>query len=84
VLFVGREVEAMGRRLAIADYALVDEIEVRDLPGRYLTRNAAGMLSALLRITPHEAHARVKEARQLGPRTTVSGEVLAPVRAMSL
>jgi hypothetical protein len=77
---VAREVEAIRRQLETVDYPIVAEVEARALSDKALTRNPAGLLSGLWRITPTEAAARVREAAALGPRATMSGEVLEPVR----
>jgi hypothetical protein len=75
---VARDIDAIRRQLTTADYPIVAEVESRGLPDRSLTRNAAGYLGAVWRLTPHEAARRVREAEALGPRTALSGEVLAP------
>src|SRR5438874_1961186 len=69
-LEVAREVEAARSQLATADYPIIAGVETRGLPERHLARNAAGLLSGLWRMTPHEAKARVMEATALAPRTT--------------
>jgi hypothetical protein len=75
---VAQDMDAIRRQLTTADYPVVAEVESRGLPDRSLTRNAAGYLGAVWRLTPHEAARRVREAEALGPRTALSGEVLAP------
>jgi hypothetical protein len=75
---VAGEVEAIRRQLATADYPIVADVAARDLPATTLTRTPAGFLSSLWRITPHEAHARVREASLLGPRVALTGKVLEP------
>jgi hypothetical protein len=53
------------------------------LPEATLTRTPAGFLRALWRLTPTEAGVRVREAAALGPRVTVTGEVLEPLRPVT-
>jgi hypothetical protein len=74
-----REIEAIRRQLDTADHAIVAEVRARDLAGTHLARTAQGFLGQLWRITPREAGARVREADQLSPRITQTGEVLAPL-----
>ena len=75
-----RDMEGVRRQLQTADYPLVGEFDERDTPEHYSARNTASFLSGLWRITPHEAHARVKEAHALAPRTTLTGQLLDPLR----
>jgi hypothetical protein len=75
-----REVEAIRRQLATADYPIVAELEARDLADVRLTRDTAGCLQELWRISRHEAKQRVREADQLAPRAQLSGPALAPLR----
>jgi hypothetical protein len=77
---VAREVEAIGRQLRTVDYPIVAEVQARGLPEQTLTRTPAGFLRALWRLSPTEAGARVREAAALGPRVTLSGQVLEPLR----
>lgn len=77
---VAREAEAIRRQLATLDYPIASEVESRKLPDTELTRNAAGYLGKLWRLTPHEASVRVQEAKSLGRRTALSGAVLEPLR----
>jgi hypothetical protein len=74
-----REVERARRRLEALEHRLVAEVEERNLPGRYVMRSTAALLGGVLNLSPREAAQRVRQARFLGPRVTVSGERLGPV-----
>ena len=50
----------------------------RSLPRRTRRHLDAAVISERLRISRDEAHRRLKDARHLGPRRTLSGEPLAP------
>lgn len=77
------EVEAIRRQLATLDFPIVNEVESRALPDVELTRNAAGYVGKLWRLTPHEAAERVREAKSLGPRTALTGERMEPLRPVA-
>jgi len=81
LLGVLRELETHKRRLATADHRLVAEIGSRGLAREHACKDTATLLSQLLRVTPHEASARVRAAAEMGPRRGLSGEVLAPIFA---
>jgi hypothetical protein len=80
---LAREVEAIRRQLATVDYPILAEVEARSLPEAHLTRNTAGFLRQLWRLSPHEASTRVREAAALGDRAALSGEVLEPLRPLT-
>src|SRR5690348_1695344 len=74
-----REVERARRRLEALETRLVAEVEERNLPGKYVLRSTGALLAGVLNLSPREAAQRVKHARHLGPRVTVTGERLAPL-----
>jgi hypothetical protein len=74
-----REVERARRRLEALEHRLVAEVEERNLAGRYVMRSTAALLGGVLNLSPRDAAERVRQARFLGPRVTVSGERLGPV-----
>src|SRR4051795_2182421 len=76
---VVRDVEAVRRQLATADYPIVAELQARELAEVRLTRDTAGCLQELWRISRAEARARVREADQLGERRALTGEAMAPL-----
>lgn len=78
VLASAREVEQARLRLESFDHALIGELDSRALPARLLARSTAGLLGALLRLSPGQAARRVHHARQLGRRLTLTGEALPP------
>jgi hypothetical protein len=71
-----RELEALRRRLAVADHALIAELDRRGLAGRLVMPSTSAVLQGLLRLSPHEAKQRVQAARACGPRTSLTGEAL--------
>ncbi len=81
VLADWRERERLRCRLAAGEHAIITQVECRSLPYRHGARSAAVFASQLLRISPGEAHARVRAAAALGPRRTVTGLVVAPLFA---
>ena len=77
---VVQELEAARRCLETSDHAVVREVGSRDLADRTLSRNPAGFLAQVCRLTPGAARARVREAEALGERRALTGEPLEPVR----
>ncbi len=71
-----RELETLRRRLAIADHALIAELDRRGLAGRLVMPSTSAVLQGLLRLSPHEAKQRVQAARSCGPRSSLTGESL--------
>ena len=70
--------EALLRRLPAVTHRLVAELA--QVPVEELGEpTLAAALCTLLRISKDEAHRRIHEAEDLGPRAAVSGEALAPV-----
>ncbi|HET6210825.1 MAG TPA: DUF222 domain-containing protein, partial [Jatrophihabitans sp.] len=61
------------------DARLIAELDERNLPGKYVMRSTGALLAGLLNLSPREAAQRVRHARHLGPRVTVTGERLAPL-----
>jgi hypothetical protein len=74
-----RSVEKAKRRLEAVDHPLVAEVDSRGLPGKYVVRGTASFLAGLLKITPREAAARARRARELSTRVTITGERLGPM-----
>jgi Domain of unknown function (DUF222)/HNH endonuclease len=73
------DLEVQRRRLEAVDQQVIAETDRRGLAGDYGSGTAANLLSRLLRISPVEAQARVARARDLGPRTGLTGEPLEPI-----
>ena len=65
------------RRLPVAGHELINQIECQATPAE-LGGKFAHVLADRLRITRGEANRRIKDARALGPRQTLTGEPLAP------
>ena len=66
--------EQLARALARVDHAVVAELGIRHGP-----RSVPALAVQLLRISPVEARRRVRDAADLGPRVTVTGEPLPAV-----
>jgi hypothetical protein len=79
LLEVLRLAERARRQLEALDHVLIAELEARNLPGRYVLRGSKQLLSGLLTLSPSESGARVRHARELGPRTGLTGERLSPL-----
>ncbi|MDQ2955794.1 MAG: HNH endonuclease [Actinomycetota bacterium] len=79
LLDVIRVMEKARRKVEAFDHAVVAELEARNVPGRYVVRGSRQFLAGLLNLSPGEAGVRVRQARELGPRVTVTGDVLPPL-----
>jgi hypothetical protein len=79
LLEVIRQAERARRQLEALDAVFIAEIEARNLPGRYVLRGSKQLLAGLLTLSPAESGTRVRQAHALGPRTTLTGERLAPL-----
>jgi hypothetical protein len=79
LLEVVRVAERARRQLEALDSVLIAELQARNLPGRLVLRGPAQLLSGVLNLSPTESSARVRQARELGPRTTLTGENLEPL-----
>jgi hypothetical protein len=80
VVELARRVETARRRLEAFDARLVAELDERNVAGQRVVSSTARLLGGVLNVSAREAHRRVAQARVLGPRLTVSGQRLAPVR----
>lgn len=74
-----RLVEQARRQLEYLDHVLVAEVEARNVPARYVLRGTSYFLSCLLSLSPGESSRRVRQARELGPRITLTGDRLEPL-----
>lgn len=74
-----RLAERSRRQLEALDSVLIAELEARNLAGRYVLRGTTQLLSGLLNLSPVESSTRVRHAHALGPRTTLTGELLPPL-----
>ncbi|MDQ1743584.1 MAG: hypothetical protein QOE23_1923 [Pseudonocardiales bacterium] len=79
LLEVVRVAERARRQLEALDATLIAELEARNLPGRLVLRGPAQLLSGLLNLSPTESAARVRQARELAPRSTLTGDRLPPL-----
>lgn len=58
---------------------LIAELEARNVAGRLVMRGSKQVLSGVLNLSPAESSSRVRHAAELGPRLSLSGEVLPPL-----
>jgi hypothetical protein len=79
LLKVVRLAERARRQVEALDAVLIAELEARNLPGRLVLRGPAQLLSGLLNLSAAESSARVRHARELGPRSTLTGDKLPPL-----
>lgn len=61
------------------DHGLLAEMQSRTTPGEIGAKSWADVLAIRLRISSKEAKRRIAEAANLGPRTTATGQSMAPV-----
>jgi hypothetical protein len=80
VLAAAGVVESARRRLAAFDLPLVAELDRRPVVGRELAPSVAAFLAGLVNVSPRESRQRARQARALGSRQAISGEVLPPLR----
>ncbi|WP_375489963.1 DUF222 domain-containing protein [uncultured Jatrophihabitans sp.] len=70
-----RELEVQRRRLVAVDHRVLGEVDERGVAGEYARSSTADLLVQMLRVTPAEAKARVRQARAVQPNTTLTGAV---------
>ena len=71
-------IETQLRRMTSFDHALVTALVDSDACGDVGARNTAAVLVQALRVSPSEAAARVRAAKELGPRTDFTGGPMEP------
>jgi hypothetical protein len=74
-----RERETLLRRQAIADHALLAELEHRGIAGRLAMPSVKALLQVMLLLSPAEAGRRVAAAAACGPRLTLTGQSEPPL-----
>ena len=72
--------ERVRNRMALVDHTLIADGARRGLPVALAQPSMQRVLTALLRVSPAEASRRVRAAEAVGPRTSMLGERLGPVR----
>jgi hypothetical protein len=80
VLEVARSVEVGRRRLETFDVPVVAELDARALVDRNLAPSTGAFLAGLWNVSPGGAARRVRHVRALGPRVTLTGDRLEPLR----
>src|SRR5213595_908802 len=66
------------RRQPVIDHRLIDQLTAQSTPAELGASSWHRVLSEALRISQGEAKRRIKLAGLLGPRRSLTGEVLAP------
>lgn len=79
LLEVLRAVEVQTRRSAVIGHRLVAEVDDRKVAAEVCQPSTAVLLRQLLCLSPREASRRVKAAADLGPRRTLTRQVLPPL-----
>jgi hypothetical protein len=79
VLDLWRALEAHRRKLAVVDHAIIRQVQQRHVAFAVGAKNDVHLARDVLRITPHEAKARIAAAEACGPNIAVSGEPLPPI-----
>jgi hypothetical protein len=72
-----RQLETRKRQLETVDHTVTAVLVDRRVANEVCMPSAAQLLARLLRLSPGEAWRRVRTAANLGPRRTLTGEVLA-------
>ncbi len=80
VVLMGR-LERIVRRTPAVAHPMINRLLAEACPPALGGKSLADVLCTGLRISKSEATRRIADARDLGPRTTVTGEVLEPVLA---
>ncbi len=74
-----RGLETQRHRLPVADHHLITELDQRGTAGEMGARDTRTLLREILRLSPHQAKARAKQAVDLGPRTSITGQPRPPL-----
>lgn len=75
-----RSFERVRNRMCLVDHAVLSTAERVDLAGELTHSSLTSVLVHTLRLSPGEAARRVRAAAAVGPRVSMVGERLAPVR----
>lgn len=78
LLDVQQRLEAIARAQPVLDHRVYQRITSQSSPISLGAKNYSAVLSQRLRISSSEARRRLDEAALLGPRTSLTGEPLAP------
>ncbi|MCT7371248.1 HNH endonuclease signature motif containing protein [Mycolicibacterium llatzerense] len=70
--------EVLARRMPVADHALLAGLHTQTSPREVGAKSWADVLTIRLHISAKDARRRVRDMADLGPRTTITGEALAP------
>jgi hypothetical protein len=81
LLAVWGEVEALARQLPAQSHPMLARLQREGSPVELGARSWRDVLSGRLRISGRDARRRLDDAREVGPRTTLSGEAQAPLLA---
>ena len=72
--------EQLRNRLSVVDHHIIVDGQRRDLPDRLCQGTMRRVLTSTLSLSKAEAGRRVRAAEAVGPRTSMHGETLEPVR----
>jgi hypothetical protein len=73
-----REIEEISRRAQSAMLEVVAEADARGIAARQGFGSTPRLLTATLRLSAADARTRTEQAAMVGPRRTMTGQVLAP------
>ena len=74
--------EQFRNRLPLIDHRAIRDAAARSLPDALTQSSMTRLLTSALRLSPGEAHRRVKAAEAVGQRASMLGEPLEPVRPL--
>jgi hypothetical protein len=77
---VMQDLEQTRNRIPLIDHALIGDAENRHLPDALTQPSMIRVLMSVLRLSPGEAARRVRAAAAVGPRTSMLGQPLPPLR----
>jgi hypothetical protein len=77
---VMQDLEQQRNRIPLIDHSLIADAEARGLPDALTQPSMIRVLMSVLRLSPGEAARRVRAAAAVGPRTSMLGQPLPPVR----
>ncbi|WP_078312346.1 MULTISPECIES: HNH endonuclease signature motif containing protein [unclassified Mycobacterium] len=80
-LTILREVERIVRRIPATTHGIINGLVAEHVPGQFGGTSLVDVLADTLRITRSEARRRIRDAAELAPTASLSGEPIEPVLA---
>ena len=77
-----QEFERVRNRLPMIDHRVILALDAADTATAFGQPNVGKVVAQALRISPAEAGRRIAAAKAVGPRTSMLGEELAPIRPL--